>query len=219
MIKFRKMSSSLQSRQTLSDWFFSYSTFSQFTLPCFEAGRDSLPLQKNKNKKGDKNPSIYAFELPLIPLQPPPTHTHTFPSLSRSSLFLCLFPNVWTPSRRPGEGGEVRDSSGWREEWAAVGGAGCHPRGSLWLLGGCSCISLWSREHRSGCYSDRKRVRANSLGGLLCMILTETSPDGITVVLLIYSQKISLNTSSRAHTKKSTPPSSQLDSGFMLCFL
>ena len=33
-------------------------------------------------------------------------------------------------------------------------------------------------------------VCVNSLGGLLCMIHTVTSPDGITVLLLIYSHKI-----------------------------
>lgn len=33
-------------------------------------------------------------------------------------------------------------------------------------------------------------VCVNSLGGLLCMIHSVTSPDGITVLLLIYSQKI-----------------------------
>lgn len=33
-------------------------------------------------------------------------------------------------------------------------------------------------------------VCVNSSGGLLCMIHTVTSPDGITVLLLIYSHKI-----------------------------
>ncbi len=33
-------------------------------------------------------------------------------------------------------------------------------------------------------------VCVKSLGGLLCMIHTVTSPDGITVLLLIYSHKI-----------------------------
>lgn len=35
----------------------------------------------------------------------------------------------------------------------------------------------------------------NSLGGLLCMMHTVTRPDSVTLLLLIYSHKIFLNTS------------------------
>lgn len=80
-------------------------------------------------------------------------------------------------------------------------------------------------------------VCANSIGGLLCMIHTVTSPDGITVLLLIYSQKLPVflkhpyicthehvwedmlgciyTQNTHPHTR--ARPISQWDSNFMLC--
>lgn len=126
---------------------------------------------------------------------------HFTPCFSKSQSFQFIFmsvPECLDSQQAAWGSGEVRDSRGMEGGMIRCRRSGLS---SPWLPLAAGRLKLHlALEHPSGCYSDRKSVRANSLGGLLCMILTETSPDGITVVLLIYSHKISLNTSARAHT-------------------